>query len=98
MYWLTVVLFLVGFGLLMIYSTSSYEAKCGLWRCGLLSEEAALFHDSGIYCVGFYPPEFHYQVWKRFDMVALVGSIVLILFGIDASWCNQKTVLRDGWI
>ena len=75
---LTVVLFLVGFGLLMIYSTSSYEASVDYGDAAYYLKKQLFSTILGFIVLAFIS-RVPYQVWKRFDMVALVGSIVLIL-------------------
>ncbi len=75
---LTVVLFLVGFGLLMIYSTSSYEA-------------AVEHNDSAYYLkkqatstlLGFvglvFMTKFPYKLLQKFDVLAIIVSALLII-------------------
>lgn len=75
---LTVVLFLVGFGLLMIYSVSSYEA-------GIEHNDSAFFlkNQAQNTVVGFVALfimiKFPYKELQRFDVLAMIVSAVLIV-------------------
>ena len=75
---LTVVLFLVGFGLLMIYSTSSYGASVDFGDAAYYLKKQFFSTVLG-FGVLFFVARVPYQVWKKFDLIALGGSIVLIL-------------------
>lgn len=75
---LTVVLFLVGFGLLMIYSTSSYEASVDFGDSAYYLKKQLVSTIIGFVAL-IIVSRLPYQLWKRFDAVALVGSVVLIL-------------------
>ncbi len=75
---LTVVLFLVGFGLLMIYSASSYEA-------GIDHDDSAYYlkkqaQSTLIGFVGLYIMiKFPYKELQKFDVIAMIVSAVLIV-------------------
>lgn len=75
---LTVVLFLVGFGLLMIYSASSYEA-------GIEHNDSAFYlkkqaESTVLGFVGlFIMIKFPYKILQRFDVIAIIVSAVLII-------------------
>lgn len=90
---LTVVLFLVGFGLLMIYSTSSYEA-------GIDYGDSAYFlkKQAGSTLLGFVAMFFisriPYQFWKRWDAVAIIGSAILILAVLTPLGIKRNGALR----
>ncbi len=75
---LTVVLFLVGFGLLMIYSASSYEAGIDYNDSGFFLKKPAQSTIIGF--VGlFVMIKFPYKELQRFDVIAIVVSAVLIM-------------------
>lgn len=92
---LTVVLFLVGFGLLMIYSTSSYEA-------GIDYGDSAYFlkKQMGATVLGFvalfFVSRIPYQFWKKWDAVAFFGSAVLILAVLSPLGITRNGATR--WI
>ncbi len=92
---LTVVLFLVGFGLLMIYSTSSYDA-------GIDYGDSAHFlkRQMGSTLVGFLAlfaaSKVPYQFWKRCDAIALVASVVVILLVLTPLGVENNGATR--WI
>ncbi len=75
---LTVVLFLVGFGLLMIYSASSYKAGIDYNDSGFFLKKQAQSTIIGF--VGlFVMIKFPYKELQRFDVIAIVVSAVLIM-------------------
>lgn len=75
---LTVVLFLVGFGLLMIYSASSYEAGIDYNDSAFYLKKQAQSTIIGF--VGlFVMIKFPYKELQRFDVIAVVVSAVLIM-------------------
>ncbi|MBQ2450966.1 MAG: cell division protein FtsW [Lachnospiraceae bacterium] len=90
---LTVVLFLVGFGLLMIYSTSSYEA-------GIDYGDSAYFlkKQAGSTMIGFvamfFVSRIPYKIWKKCDAVAILGSIILILAVLTPLGIKRNGALR----
>ncbi len=75
---LTVVLFLVGFGLLMIYSVSSYDA-------GIDHGDSAFFLKNQAqstvvaFAALFIMIKFPYKTLQRFDVLAIVVSAILIV-------------------
>lgn len=75
---LTVVLFLVGFGLLMIYSTSSYEASVDYDDAAYYLKRQAIATVLGFAAMIFIS-RIPYQLWKKFDVAALAASAVTIL-------------------
>lgn len=75
---LAVVLFLVGFGLLMIYSTSSYVAAVDWGDSAYYLKKQAVSTLLG-FVVLFIMIKFPYQLLQKFDILALVVSIALIL-------------------
>lgn len=75
---LTVVLFLVGFGLLMIYSASSYEAGIDYNDSAYYLKKQA--QSTLIGFVGLYIMiKFPYKELQKFDVIAMIVSAVLIV-------------------
>ncbi len=74
---LAVVLFLVGFGLLMIYSVSSYEAGVDFNDSAYYLKRQGFSTILGFIAL-FFVSRVNYKVWQRFDMIALITSVVLI--------------------
>ena len=78
---LLVVLFLLGFGLVMIYSASSYDAstsKSFNYDAAYFLKKQALSTVLGIiamFAVAFIP----YRFWERFAVLGYLGSEVLIV-------------------
>ncbi len=75
---LFIVLFLLGFGLVMIYSTSCYEANMqGHESTFYLKKQvmATIIGLGAMIVVANIP----YHFWERFSMLAYIGSAVLIL-------------------
>jgi len=76
-----IVLFLLGFGLIMVYSTSSYEASMS----SIVNNDAAYYLKKqavatavGIFMmivISFIP----YKVWSRFGVIAYATSVVLVM-------------------
>lgn len=75
---LAVVLFLVGFGLLMVYSASSYEAGIEYGDSAFYLKKQGFATLLGL-VVLFFVSKINYKIWQRFDLVALAASVVLIL-------------------
>ncbi|MCR5799257.1 MAG: putative lipid II flippase FtsW [Lachnospiraceae bacterium] len=76
-----IVLFLLGFGLIMVYSTSSYEASMS----SIVNNDAAYYLKKqavatavGIFMmiiISFIP----YKIWSRFGVIAYATSVVLVM-------------------
>ena len=96
---LFVVLFLVGFGLVMVYSASSYNAstsKSFNYDAAYFLKKQAFASCLGIFfmfVVAFFP----YRIWERFAVIGYVVSAILIVLvltplGIEANgakrWLN----------
>lgn len=92
---LFIVLFLLGFGLVMLYSTSSYEAYLQFEDSAFYLKRqmgATIFGLLVMLVVANIP----YHFWEKFATLGYAGSIVLILliipFGIEANgakrWLN----------
>lgn len=75
---LTVVLFLVGFGLLMIYSVSSYDAGIDYGDSAFFLKNQAQ-NTVVAFVALFIMIKFPYKTLQRFDVLAIVVSAVLIL-------------------
>lgn len=74
---LTVVLFLIAFGLLMIYSTSSYEAGDKLGDSAFYLKKQLQSTIIGFFGLAFMI-KFPYKYLQKFDLLAIVVSIVLL--------------------
>lgn len=102
---LFIVLFLLGFGLIMIYSTSSYTAgiskECGYDSAYYLKKQA-LSTALGLVAM-FFAARVDYRQWEKFALLGYIGSIVLVLLlltplGITANgatrWLNLGLSLQ----
>lgn len=74
---LFVVLFLIGFGLIMIYSTSSYEASMDYGDAAFYLKKQASASVLGIVAMAVVS-RIPYHFWERFGVIAYVGSAFLI--------------------
>lgn len=74
---LFVVLFLIGFGLIMIYSTSSYEASMDYGDAAFYLKKQASASVLGIVAMTVVS-RIPYHFWERFGVIAYVGSAFLI--------------------
>lgn len=74
---LTVVLFLIAFGLLMIYSTSSYEAGDKLGDSAFYLKKQLQSTIIGFFGLAFMI-RFPYKYLQKFDSLAIIISIVLL--------------------
>lgn len=90
---LFIVLFLLGFGLVMLYSTSSYEAS-------MQKGDSAFYlkRQLGATILGFFVmmvvANIPYHFWERFDFLGYIVSVVLILLvltplGIEANGARR---------
>ena len=92
---LFVVLFLLGFGLVMLYSTSSYEAYLDFGDSAFYLKKQIVATILGL-AIMIVVSNIPYHFWERFATLGYAGSIVLILliipFGIEANgakrWLN----------
>lgn len=75
---LFVVLFLLGFGLIMIYSTSSYKAQIDFNDSTHYLKSQAQAIALGLVAM-FVVSRIPYKFWQRFAMLGYVVSVVLIL-------------------
>ncbi len=90
---LTVVLFLVGFGLLMIYSTSSYEAGVDYGDSAYFLKKQMTSTLLGFIAM-FFVSRVPYQFWKKWDAVAFLGSAVLILLVLSPLGLTRNGATR----
>lgn len=74
---LFVVLFLIGFGLIMIYSTSSYEASMDYGDAAFYLKKQASASVLGIIAMTVVS-RIPYHFWERFGVIAYMGSAFLI--------------------
>lgn len=93
---LFVVLFLLGFGLVMVYSTSSYEASMQLGDSTYYLRKqlfAAILGLGGMMVVANIP----YHFWERFAALGYIVSVVLILliipFGKEANGAKRWLII-----
>lgn len=75
---LFVVLFLLGFGLVMIYSTSSYQANIKFGVSTYYLRKQAIATIIGLVAM-FIVAKIDYHIWEKFAIIAFVGSVVLII-------------------
>ena len=92
---LVVVLFLVCFGLLMIYSASSYEACVDMEDPAYYLRKQALATALGIVAL-FFVSKIPYKFWQRFDFIALAVSIILIFLLLTPLGVTRNGATR--WI
>ena len=90
---LTVVLFLVGFGLLMIYSTSSYEAGIDYGDSAYFLKKQMTSTLLGFIAM-FFVSRVPYQFWKKWDAAAFLGSAVLILLVLSPLGLTRNGATR----
>lgn len=75
---LFVTTFIAGFGLIMIYSTSSYTAQIKYGNAGYYFEKQLFFTILG--CIAMYVMyRIDYHIWRRFAPFIFVAAIVLVL-------------------
>ena len=75
---LFIVLFLLGFGLIMIYSTSSYEANLEYGNAAYYLKKQAFASALGLVMM-FVVAQIPYHFWERFATLGYIVSAVLIL-------------------
>lgn len=84
---LFVVLLLVGFGLVMVYSTSSYKAYLDFGDSGYYFKRQLLFSLVGFVAM-VVVSKMNYQKWKRFSgliyLIMLVLQIAVLFLGLDS--------------
>ena len=84
---LFIVLFLLGFGLIMVYSTSSYEANLDYGDSAFYLKKQLFATILGLAAMIFVA-NVPYHFWERFAVIGYIVSVVLILliipFGIES--------------
>lgn len=84
---LFVVLLLVGFGLVMVYSTSSYKAYLDFGDSGYYFKRQLLFSLVGLVAM-VVVSKINYQKWKRFSgliyLIMLLLQIAVLFLGLDS--------------
>lgn len=75
---LFIIIFLIGFGFVMMYSTSSYNAQIKFGDSAYYLKKQMLASGIGI-VVMLFVTFMDYHIWRRFAPVAYIGSIILIL-------------------
>ena len=84
---LFIVLFLLGFGLIMVYSTSSYEANLDFGDSAYYLKKQLFATILGLVAMIFVA-NVPYHFWERFAVLGYIVSVVLILliipFGIES--------------
>lgn len=75
---LFIVLFLLGFGLIMVYSTSSYEANLDFGDSAYYLKKQMLATIIGLAAMMFVA-NVPYHFWERFAVIGYILSVVLIL-------------------
>lgn len=75
---LFIVLFLLGFGLVMLYSTSSYEAALDYGDSAYYLKKQLFSTALGIVCMIFVS-RIDYHFWERFAVLGYIVAVVMIL-------------------
>lgn len=93
---LFIVLFLLGFGLVMIYSTSSYEAAQEYGRSTYFLEKQLFASIIGLVAM-IVVANIPYHFWERFALLGYLVSVVLILliipFGKEANGAKRWLII-----
>lgn len=87
-----IVLFLLAFGLIMIYSTSSYKANLDTGDSAFYLKKQMLASGLGLAAM-VVVANIPYQIWKKFAVLGYFGSILLILliipFGVERNGAKR---------
>lgn len=75
---LFIVLFLLGFGLVMLYSTSSYEAALDYGDSAYYLKKQLMSTALGIFCM-LVVSKINYHFWERFAVIGYIAAVALIL-------------------
>ena len=84
---LFIVLFLVGFGMVMVFSSSSYEANLKLGDSTRYLRQQLFASILGLVAM-MVVANIPYQFWERFAVPAYIGSVVLILLIIPFGYSS----------
>ena len=89
---LFIVIFLLGFGLVMLFSSSSYEAAVEFRDSAYYLKRQMMFTIFGLF-VMYVVSRFPYYLWKRFSGVLFlvaIGMILLIIpFGVEVNGAKR---------
>lgn len=91
---LFLVIFLVAFGLVMVYSTSSYTAELKTGSPAFYLKRQGMFGLFGMLILLFVA-KMDYHFWKNLSMIMMIGSIIL-LFIVDVWGAASNGSVR--WI
>lgn len=75
---LFLILFLVAFGLVMVYSTSSYTAELKTGSAFYYLKRQGLFGILGIFAM-LLVAKLDYHIWKKFSSIMMIGVLVLLV-------------------
>lgn len=78
---LFIIIFLVGFGLVMLYSASSYEAQLEFNDAGFYLKKQVFAYALGVAAM-FVIAQIDYHVWKKFAGLAYIAAFGLCVFVI----------------
>ena len=84
---LFIVLFLVGFGMVMVFSSSSYEANLKMGDSTSYLRQQLFASILGLVAM-MVVANIPYHFWERFAVPAYIGSVVLILLIIP--FCHNS--------
>lgn len=89
---LFIVIFLLGFGLVMLYSTSSYKANLDYGDSAWYFRKQLFATILGVAAM-FFVANVPYHFWERFSVIGYIVSVVLILliipFGVEANGAKR---------
>ncbi|MCM1261932.1 MAG: putative lipid II flippase FtsW [Butyrivibrio sp.] len=89
---LFIVIFLLGFGLVMLYSTSSYKANLDYGDSAWYFKKQLFATILGV-ALMFFVSNIPYHFWERFAVLGYIVSVVLILliipFGVEANGAKR---------
>lgn len=89
---LFIVIFLLGFGLIMLYSTSSYKANLDYGDSAWYFKKQFFATILGV-AIMFFIANIPYHFWERFAVLGYIVSVILILliipFGVEANGAKR---------
>lgn len=93
---LFVLIFIVGFGLTMVYSTSSYTAQINYGDPEYYFKKQLFFDVGGFVIMLFIARFLDYHVLKRFApylfIMALISVVAVYIFWNRESWCKKMDI------